>query len=62
MSKKSSAPAGGPQPEQPPLVQTENLDGVIVELDGLGDTTIRPARSPVLRQIRPDQPPPPDKK
>lgn len=47
---------GARQPEQPAWSQTENLRGILVELEGPGDTTVRPARSPLVRQVRPDQP------
>ena len=39
--------------------ETENLQGIIVEIDAVGDTTVRPIRSPILLQIRPDEAPRP---
>ena len=47
--------AGHPAPGD--LPQTENLRGLYLFIDAVGDTTIRPIRSPMLKQIRPDQPP-----
>ncbi len=58
MNSKNPEPAGARQPNPQPWSETENRASVIVEADGPVDTTIRPARSPALRQIRPDQPPP----
>ena len=40
--------------------ETENLSGILVQVDAIGDATIRPMRSPVLRQFRLDQSPPPE--
>ena len=40
--------------------ETDNLKGIYVFLDGVGDTTVRPNPSPIFRQIRPGQPPPVD--
>jgi hypothetical protein len=52
-----------PQPKQPqpdePKVETHSRHVIHAFFEGVGDTTIRPMRSPKLRQIRPDQPPEP---
>jgi hypothetical protein len=47
-----------PQPDEPE-VETHSRNVIHAFFDGVGDTTIRPMRSPVLRQIRPDRPPEP---
>lgn len=48
-----------PQPDSGPTGETDSLNVIHVFFDGVGDSTIRPMRSPIFRQIRPDQPPPP---
>ena len=50
---------GNEKPAEPTAVETEFLNLHCVYVDVLGDTTVRPADSPLLRQLRPDQPPPP---
>ncbi len=59
MSDKTPSPSG--QAPLPPLaeVETENLRAILVSFDTPGDTTRRPSRGPVGRQLRPDEPPPP---
>jgi len=56
-----NTPKPSDQPELPALVEaeTENLRGLIVHIDAVGDTTRRPSRGPIATQLRPDQPPPP---
>jgi hypothetical protein len=58
MSSDNAETAGAQQPAQNPWSETENLAGVLVEVDGPVDTTIRPARPALRPWIRPDQPPP----
>ena len=50
---KTNRPDQGPECAS----ETENLRGVYVLVDGVPDLTVRPIDSPVLKQIRPDQPP-----
>jgi hypothetical protein len=53
-------PTNGPNPERDEAVRTETngLNCIDVFIEGKGDKTVRPMRSPILRQIRPDRPPP----
>jgi len=55
----ATPPDHPPAPEVGPngWTETEALNALDFFFDAVGDTTIRPMRSPVLRQIRPDQPP-----
>lgn len=50
---------GNEKPAEPTVVETEFLNCQYVYVDAVGDTTVRPADSPLYRQLRPDQPPPP---
>jgi hypothetical protein len=50
---------GNEKPANPCAVETEFLNCHYVCVDAVGDTTVRPANSPLFRQLRPDQPPPP---
>jgi len=47
-----------PQPLEG-VAETDSLNTIVYFFDGVGDTTIRPIRSPVLCQIRPLRPPEP---
>jgi hypothetical protein len=53
-------PERQPQPLEG-VAETDSLNTIVYFFDGVGDTTIRPMRSPVLGQIRPlrrPEPPP----
>ncbi len=51
---KNPKETSGMNSDQGCLTETENPNGTYVFVDAIGDTTIRPMRSPVLRQTRPD--------
>ena len=53
MNTEQSGDTGQPVPEQDNWPQTDNLGHAFVFVDAVGDTTIRPIRSPVVTQVRP---------
>jgi hypothetical protein len=55
---KSSSSENSPKPHENDWIETENLKCILVEVDGIGDLGIRPARSAILWQRRPDPRPP----
>jgi hypothetical protein len=40
-----------------PFAETENLTSTYIEVDAVGDTTVRPARPEFLGRTRPPEPP-----
>jgi hypothetical protein len=60
MSAANNENKGADTPGRTGWSQTDSRNSILIEiLDAVGDTTVRPIRSPILKQTRPDQPPPP---
>jgi hypothetical protein len=41
------------KPRRAPRCETNSLNTIVIRIDAVGDTTIRPLRSPMYKQIRP---------
>ncbi len=46
-----------PEKDKANWTETENPNTILVSVEAVGDTTVRPMRSAILRQIRPGHPP-----
>lgn len=57
MNADNRESAQPPRPDALGWAETDSLNTTYVYVEPVGDSTIRPMRSPVLRQIRPEQRP-----